>query len=127
MSLDTKLSLSEFQIVGKLPDNLVQTPTFLEGPFGQAVCERYQELRESVFHNNHNLRLEYENGIVTNSTPLDSILLDQIVREVQGSPRTPLPRDFADQRILDMVKGKHYSDTRAFVLRNPKDSYNSRN
>ena len=127
MSLDTKLSLSEFQIVGKLPDNLVQTPTFLEGEFGRAVYERYQELRESVFSNNPNLRLKFENGVIIHSTPFDAILIDQILKEVQGKPRTPLPRHFEDQRILDMVNGEHYSDTRAFVLRNPKDSYNSRN
>lgn len=127
MTLDTKLNLSEFQAVDKLPENLIQTPCFLEGKLGLAVFERYQELRQSIFNNNHNLKLQYENGVVTGSDLFDEILIDQIIREIQGNPRTPLPRDLGDQRILDMVEEKHYTGTRAAVLRSTKDSLYPKN
>ncbi|MDP3987408.1 MAG: hypothetical protein Q8P81_04255 [Nanoarchaeota archaeon] len=119
--------LSDFVVTSKLPINVVQSPTFLIGAFGQAVYDAYEEQRASRFENNPNLRLQNEGDVITGSTPFDTILINQIIRELKGNPRTPLLLDLSDPKVLEMTKGKHYADSQSLVLRSAADSLYSKN
>ena len=119
--------LSDFVATSKLPINVVQSPTFLTGAFGQAVYDAYKKERDSTFHGNRNLRLQNEGDVITGSTPFDTILVNQLIRELRGSPRTALPLDLSDPKVLEMTKGKHYADSQSLVLRSAADPLYSKN
>ena len=115
-------NLSDFAIIEGVPTNVVQTPAFLTGDFGQAVYRAYEEERASRFENNPNLRLQAQEGVIIGSTPFDVILVNQIIRRLRGTPRTALPSDLSNPRVLEMIKGKHYVDSQGLVLRGTIDS-----
>ena len=119
--------LSDFIVTASLPANAVQSPTFLIGEFGQAVYREYKERRATVFENNPNLKLQDKGDVIAESTPFDVILVNQIVRELRGNPRTPLPLDLSNPKVLEMIRGKHYVDSQGLVLRSTVDSLYSKN
>ena len=119
--------LLDFIVTEDVPSNVVQSPTFLTGAFGQAVYRAYEEEKATTFENNPNLRLQNQEDVITGSTPFDAILVNQIIRHLMGSPRTALPSDLDDHKVLEMTKGKHYVDSQGLVLRSTKDSFYSRN
>ncbi|GEM_PF-3131451 len=120
--------LSQYKAVRGLPRNVIQTPTFLDGSFGEAVFQRYNQERETTFRNNPNLKLHCQDGVVTGRSAFDQFLVDQILREeVQGSPRTPTLAELADPRVLDLIRGKYYTSSRSLVLRGTIDSLYARN
>lgn len=115
-----KQELSDFVVTSELPVNLVQSPTFLTGAFGQAVYKAYEEERARL-GNNPNLRLQNQGDVVTGSTPFDAILVNQLVRDLGGDPRTALPLDLSDPKVLEMTRGQHYTDSQGLVLRSAED------
>ena len=117
--------LSDF-VVGELPANIVQTPTFLAGELGRAVFKEYVERRASVYGSNPNLSLELKRGVVVGSSFFDVTLTNQILEQIKGA-RTALPVDLSNPRVLEMIREKHYSASQALVLRSVEDAQYSRN
>lgn len=126
MSTKTKSKLSDFRVIN-LPNNSIGSPTFLTTKVGRLVYEEYQRQKAEIFGNNPYLKLQYQNGTVTNSTLFDVTLINQIIEALQGNPRTPLPLDLSDPRVLAMIHNQFYADSQAAVLRSLSDSYNVKN
>ncbi len=129
MAIKISRDLSDFVVTENVPDNLVKSPSFLNGRFGQSIYDAYQQGRDSTYNGNPNLRLQLQDGVVTGSNFFDAVLINQLLRQgnVQGNPRTPLPADLSNPEVLEMVRGKYYIDSQALVLRGTTDSYNSKN
>ena len=88
-----KLDLSDFIVTGNVPSNIVKSPSFLRGEFGQAVYDAYQQERTSTQRNNPNLGLNLQEDVVVGSNFFDAVLVNQLIRKVKGNPRTALPAD----------------------------------
>lgn len=121
MKTEIKKDISQFVFVPSRVENVVVTPTFARDAFGKALYETYDEIRESRFDSNPNLKLRYENNEIVGSNIFDVALLDEIVRPY--GIRAVVPSDGRDERVLDMVRGEHYTDFKALVLRSAGDSY----
>lgn len=122
-----ELNLSEFTFAENLPDNVVQTPTFLEGRLGKTFYQAYERERVNTYGNNPNLKLALIGDEITGSTFFDVVLANQLLSGVKGNPRTTLPADLNRPEVLEMVRGKHYVDSPALVIRSLEDDIEPRN
>ena len=108
--------LEEFVFVPRRNENSVEVPSKITGEFAVSVYKAYQEAKKE-FQDNPYFKLELKNDELIHSTLQDSALINQII--AQYGIRTLLPQDLRDMRIADMIKGKHYVDAVALVLRGP--------
>ena len=106
--------LEEFVFVPRRNENAVEVPSKITGEFAVSVYKAYQEAKKE-FQDNPYFKLELKNDELIHSTLQDSALINQII--AQYGIRTLLPQDLRDMRIADMIKGKHYVNVVALILR----------
>jgi len=117
----TKLPAFKGRPLIEIPEFIPQAG-FLEGEFGKAFLEEYNERVSADYNNNSNLNvLKYDNGVIKGSNPFAVVLANQILR--QEGLRTATPVDLEKiLRINALDLCDFYEDT-GLVLRSEEDEY----
>ena len=122
--MKTQTQLPEFKGIPliEISENIPQAD-FLQGDFGKAVLEEYQERVKEEYNDNKNLKvLEYEDEVIKGSNPFAICLVNQIVRE-EGL-RTATQSDLEKILKLNALNLRGFYEDTSLILRS-EDEPNS--
>ncbi len=115
---ETEPTLDEFTFVQA--GRTIVLPTIPTGQLARALNEEYCRVVEERFDNNPYLIADREDKGFTGSNLFKVLLTDESV-ERKGA-RVALQKDF-DEQVCAMIKERHYTDSRAVVLRGTSKCY----
>ncbi|MDP1695575.1 MAG: hypothetical protein Q8L29_01525 [archaeon] len=95
--------------------------SFVEGEDAEAL---YDEVRKTI---KSGVWYDSDSKTMTGSHTFLAARVDSIVRQLGKGIRVATLADLSRPEVMEMVKGRHYSDTPAMVLRTMEDSYEPNN
>src|SRR3989344_6946434 len=126
METQERRALSDFRYVEEMPPQNLFTSGLISDQskeFQQALYASYRNDVNERFNGNPHFRLELDEGGITGSNLFDILLIDEHLKPLGArSALSPL-----SQELTSRIKGKHYVDFRACVLRSMGDSSCSKN
>lgn len=96
-------------------------PSFVQGEDAKAL---YDEVRKTI---KSGVWYDEDSKTMRGSSTFIAARVDSIVRGLDKGIRVATLADLSRPEIMEMVKGRHYSDTPAVVLRSIEDSYEPNN
>jgi hypothetical protein len=94
--------------------------SFLQGEDAETIYNKLGDVP-------HNLSYDSEKQLITGSSLIGAARIDTIVRDIYEGVRVANPRDLSRPEVIEMVRGKCYTDASALVLISNKDGYERNN